>query len=154
MSIFYEELIFLDGNFESKEDCFQQLGNKLFDMGYVKESFIQELIKREVSYPTGLDTEGKKVAIPHTDAINIKKSFLVFVKLTKSLIFSCMGDPENTIDAEYIFILGIKDLTVQAGILGNLISTIISKSDVLIQINEYSNATELVSFLNEKLLSN
>lgn len=45
-----------------KEDVIRQVGRILCDSGYVKEDYIEAMIKREESFPTNI---GNGIALPH-----------------------------------------------------------------------------------------
>ena len=50
------------------------LSERLFQLGLVTEEYGTNVIMREQKYPTGLPLEGRKVAIPHTDAVYVKET--------------------------------------------------------------------------------
>jgi len=75
------------------EDVVNALGNRLFEAGCTKESFVQAALEREKKMPTGLPLSGDfHAAIPHTDVglavipiallVNL---VMLFTKLTKTL---------------------------------------------------------------------
>lgn len=105
--LFQKDLVFLDKEYKSREEFFEEFGSIMFEKEYVKESFLPEIMKREAAYPTGLETVCYGVAIPHTDPINLKKSFIAVIRPKKAVEFEPMGMAEGKIFAKMIFVLGI-----------------------------------------------
>ena len=54
--IFREDFIWLDEAFEDRNQFFEQIGERLYEQGKVRESFADGLKSREAVYPTGLKT--------------------------------------------------------------------------------------------------
>ena len=100
-----KELVWLDIDYSSKENLFQEVGKKLYEMGYVKDSFANALSEREKNFPTGLATEPFQVAIPHTDSIHVQKEAIACIRLLNPIKFRDVGDDENEVDAEFVFVL-------------------------------------------------
>ncbi len=70
----HEDIILLGVDATDREDAIRQLGKVMFDKGYVKDTYVDAVITREKSFPTGLPTEEVKVAIPHTDTTHVNSS--------------------------------------------------------------------------------
>lgn len=75
---------------------------------YVEPTFREAVTSREVVFPTGLEMNGIKIAIPHTDTIYVKRPFVLVNKLSTPIPFIQMGTTDKWIDVEVIFMLGIK----------------------------------------------
>jgi len=102
----YEELIELDMEAADIDDFFEKMSVKLLKLGYVKETFLEAIKKREAEYPTALPVEPYAVAIPHTDSEHIIKPFIAPVRL-KTVKWCEMAANDVEHDVRFVFILGI-----------------------------------------------
>lgn len=89
--LFDKELVFCL-TAKSQEELFYQVADLLEERKIVNPSYKEALIKREQSFPTGLDMEflGKdlpNVAIPHTDIEHNLTENVVVVKLEQPVTF-------------------------------------------------------------------
>jgi PTS system galactitol-specific IIA component len=150
-TLFFEELIFLDEHFKTSDELFASICPKLLAGGWVKESFQEAVIAREKVFSTGLQTEPVAVAIPHTDAEHVKKSFIAFIRLRNEVVFEHMGIPGQEVLAKFVFILGIAEQKKQVVILSNMIATfadlelmdslleMMNKKDIQLRLNAQIN---------------
>jgi len=149
--LLHEDLILLNYEAESKEELLQKLSNILKEKGYVKDSFEEGVMKREIIYPTGLNTNGVKVAIPHTDSIHVLKPAILVALLKEPVCFKEMGNGINDVEAKLIFMLAVKDPSLQVETLSKLMS-ILSDKDKLLSIYKSTTNTEVIDKLS-KILS-
>jgi PTS system galactitol-specific IIA component len=108
---------------DTKEEALTHMGKVLLSKGYVKDSFVQAILDREKSYPSGLPMEGHKIAIPHTDAEHVNESVILFARLSKPIEFSSMGDPNEKIQVRLISMFALKEKKKIGYILEVLINT-------------------------------
>ena len=149
--LLHEDLILLNYEAESKKELLENLSKILKEKGYVKDSFLEGVIQREIVYPTGLNTNGVKVAIPHTDPIHVKKPAILVALLKKPISFKEMGNGVNDVDAKLIFMLAVKDPNSQVETLSKLMS-IFSDKDKLLSIYNSTTTKEVMDRLY-KILS-
>lgn len=149
-SLLYENLILLDYKADSKEELLRNLAAILEDLGFVKESYGQAIIDRENHYPTGLNTLGVKVAMPHTDPIHVHKPAILVAKLTHPIVFKEMGNGVNDVEASLIFMLAITNPERHVTTLGKLMS-IFSDKDSLVSLYEAPTKVEVMQKLNTVL---
>ncbi|MEL5725275.1 PTS sugar transporter subunit IIA, partial [Lactiplantibacillus pentosus] len=74
-----DQLIFLHTSFKTSSDLFTAINKAAQENGFVTDQFLPKIIKREATFPTGLQLEHRGVAIPHTDADTINKEFVAVV---------------------------------------------------------------------------
>jgi len=146
--LFHENLILLNYEVASKEELLENLSEVLRANGYVKDSFAEGILQREIIYPTGLNTAGVKVAIPHTDAIHVEKPAILVALLNKAVSFKEMGCGVDDVEAKLIFMLAIKDPSRQVQTLGKLMS-IFSDSDKLLSIYNSTTTKEVIDKLSQ-----
>ncbi|MEM2122520.1 MAG: PTS sugar transporter subunit IIA [Candidatus Bathyarchaeia archaeon] len=96
-----------------RRDAISQLNNVLFSKGYVKESHLDEVLKREEIFPTGLRLEGDiNVALPHCDAEHVNELSLAVGILEKSVDFKQMGSPPEAneyVPVKVVFLLACNE---------------------------------------------
>lgn len=144
--LFYLDLIFTNINFKDKYECFEYASNFLFENGFVKQSFLNALIEREEIFPTGLKTNTISVAIPHTDPKHILKPFIAVIKPNDPIIFREMGLDNEVVEAQMIFILGIKKSTKQVLLLQKLMD-LFQDQPFMIKLMESKNKEEIYNLL-------
>lgn len=119
--MFSEELIYINKNYLSQEDLFDQISTDLLEKGYVKDTYHEALKERELTYPTALQTEVCGIAIPHTEANHIQKQAIAVVRLEKPILFKEMvGDAD--VPVKLLFFLLVKEKHSQVQVLSNLMS--------------------------------
>ncbi len=143
-----KELVWLDIDYSSKENLFQEVGKKLYEMGYVKDSFANALSEREKNFPTGLATEPFQVAIPHTDSIHVEKEAIACIRLLNPIKFRDVGDDENEVDAEFVFVLCILEPEKQVDILKALVDTL-SNEEIMRSIKTSENPDKVYEILTQ-----
>ncbi len=105
-----ESNILLGLEAESSSDVIRQLGKTLLEDGYVKESYIDAVINREKTLPTGLPLDGDvNVAIPHTDIEHVNKSAVAMATLAKPVTFQNMVDPSESVAVKIVFLLALEE---------------------------------------------
>ncbi len=136
-----------------KESALKVMAQKLFDLGYVKESFIEAIQVREANYPSGLPMEDLKIAIPHTDADHVNQSVICFARLTNEVEFSVMGAPEEKIPVRLISMFALKEKKKIGDLLETLITTY-QDNDVLKALLEAGSETEIFDILQTSVGKN
>lgn len=116
-TLFTKELIIIDAEYESQQCMFENASHVLHEKGYVKASFKEAIIQRELDYPTGLKVDKLNCAIPHTDIVHVNKPFIYVTKLKSPLSFIQMGTSDEQVPVESIFMLGITEPSKQVGLL-------------------------------------
>ncbi len=72
------EAIILGLNASNSEEVIRAVGEKLYNAGYVHDTFIENALEREKNIPTGLPLSGEfNAAIPTTEIAHVVKSVLV-----------------------------------------------------------------------------
>ena len=112
----HKETIFLDIDAKDSDQLFEQVGARLKDLGYAKDSYVEALKSREKEFPTGLVTKYLPIALPHVDPENINKPFIAAVRNSQPIHMLQMGSNED-MEAQYFFFLGITDSSHQVVLL-------------------------------------
>ena len=69
-----KELIEIDFDVKNQNEYFEKMAKKLNELGYVKDTFLEAILKREEKFPTALPLEPYIVAIPHVEPEHVKKT--------------------------------------------------------------------------------
>lgn len=150
-TMLHEDLVLLNYTATSQRELLNNMAQLLKDKGYVKDSYAQAIIDRENTFATGLNTNGVKVAMPHTYPEHVNKPAIMVAQLTEPVIFKEMGNNENDVAAKLIFMLAVSDPKGHVDMLGKLMS-IFSDGEKLSDIYNSPTAKELITKL-EKVLN-
>lgn len=148
--LIYKELIFLDYEVKDKEEALNSLSRILIEKGYAKESYTEEILKREEVYPTGLNTAGVKVAIPHTDSIHVNKAAILVARLKNPVVFKEMGSGINDVVVSLIFMLAVINPNHQVKTLGKLMN-IFCDEKMLKNVYDCETSDEVFKILSNLL---
>lgn len=143
-----KDCIFLNLKDADRHELFEQVGEKLKHIGYVKDTYVDALNEREAEFPTGLMTKYLPISLPHVDSVNVNRAFIAVVKNDKPIHMLQMGSNED-MQCEYFFFLGITDSSHQVILLQKFMQLLRDKSfvDRLICIN---NVDDMFEFMQEK----
>ena len=125
------------------------LADRLFEDGSVKETYFEAMLKRERSYPTGLPTDGIKVAIPHAEVEHVNYSAFAIATLPEPVKFGEMGaGPESTLDVQIVMMLANADPEEQVKTLRKMVD-LFDEPDSLQVIMAANSPKEVVDILKE-----
>lgn len=146
-NLLQEELIFLDVTADDQIDLLKKMSQKLFEHGYVKESFTAGITQREKKFPTGLDTGTVKVALPHTDAKHVIKPAILVASLKQPVDFMAMGTNDQRVPVSLIFMLAIAEPKAQLATLSKLMG-IFTEHELLTELHGANSAPEIYQKLS------
>ena len=116
-----ENLILVKEKVVSREEIIRKLGRLLYEKGFVKDTYTQAVLDREIEYPTGLQARVTGVAIPHTDTEHVLKPAVAIATLEHPIIFNGMGMPDTEVKVDIILMLAIHDPKLVVRILRKVI---------------------------------
>ncbi|WP_251861907.1 PTS sugar transporter subunit IIA [Clostridium sp. Marseille-Q2269] len=129
-NLFREDLVFIE-EAESSEDILSKVGKKLIKRGLVRNNFVEEIIKREEEYPTGIDLNVvysnhniPNVAIPHTETEYCNTKNVIVVKSKNNIKFKNMISPEKELNVRFLFMILNNAKDSQTNILANIMGFI------------------------------
>ncbi len=67
------------------------------------------ILEREQKYPTGLNTPGIPLAMPHAEAEHVNKPAILVARFTEPVTFKEMGNSGNNVKAKFVFMLAVSD---------------------------------------------
>jgi galactitol PTS system EIIA component len=145
-----EHNILIDIEAKNKEEVLSIMAKNLMDHGYVKESFLNAIIKREEKFPTGLPTGGVKVAIPHTDVEHINNKTISVGLLKQPVEFSMMGGSDETVQVKLVFMLAMDEAHSQIELLQSLMAILQNKETLEVLVSQKNKET-IANILNNEL---
>lgn len=119
-----DELIKLNAASENKEEVFEVMFNEALSRGYVSESFLEKIKKREETFPTGLSLNHYGIAIPHTDAECIFEQFIGVITLQEPIVFQSMDDASKEVYVKLILMLGLNEPHNQLAVLQQIMQLV------------------------------
>ena len=153
--LFDENAVFVSKRTQ-KEEVIKEVSDKLLDMGFVKEKFLENVLLREKDYPTGIDLsvvdpELPNIAIPHTESefVNVRK--VIPVHLDNEIEFNNMIDPDKKLNVKFLFMILNDDPEGQSNILAKIMNFVTTTPLNDLKAFFKSNDTVAIyNFLNKK----
>lgn len=117
---FSQELILIGLEASTAEDAIRAMAETMQKHGYVKETFLESVLEREDTHPTGMPTD-IPVALPHTGTEHCLKPGICVAMLKTPVEFGMMSDPQTRLSVRLIFMLSVVDPSAQVKVLQRLI---------------------------------
>lgn len=119
-------------------DVIQKLGQLLIKGSFVHETYIQAVIDREKTFPTGLRTVSGYVAIPHADSTFVKKTGIAIATLSQPVTFKSMENGSDEYPVTLVMLLAIKDVEEVVKVLQKVIA-LLENEEALSKVQSASN---------------
>lgn len=146
-----DPLVFAQENFTSQEELFEQVYQKALDLGWVREDFMERIMKREKEFPTGIQLMNFGAAIPHTDAECVLEEFVAVITMQEPVAFHSMEDNTKQVKAQIIFVLGLNQPHAQLEMLQSLMGLLQNES-ILSELLLATTENELVTVIKKNHL--
>jgi PTS system galactitol-specific IIA component len=149
--LLHEDQIMLGVYAENVKELMEQMCAYARKMGFIKDSYLAAVLEREEIYPTGLPTEVMKVALPHTtDKSHVLKSGIFVAKLEKPVTFKEMGDGENDVPVEMVFMLAVNGDKEQLKVLQDIVG-IFTKNGVMQALKNAGDEQQIIDTIRANL---
>lgn len=116
------ELIVPDLPAANREEALRMMAEMLVQAEFCEPSFVEAILERERYHPSALPMAGHKIAIPHTDAIHVRRSAILFARLRRPVEFISMGSMDERLDVQMISMFALRE----KNLIGDLLETLIS----------------------------
>ena len=146
----HEDLILDDLAASTREEALGQMAGILVERGFCKPEFVQAILDREAAHPSGLPMAGLKIAIPHTDAIHVNRSALLFARLRQPLEFRSMGSPDEKLSVPMISMFALKEKKLIGDMLETLL-TVYQHEEVLQALYHAPDRAAMFRILKENV---
>ena len=150
MSVLKKELVLVGMEAASAEEAMRALAKAMLAEGLVRESFVEAVLEREKTYPTGIPAKVFDIALPHTMAEHVIEPCLAVGVLKKPVEFRQMGTPDIILHPRVIFMLAISDPKEQLGQLKKIMK-LLQNDDLLMGVRDAGSAEQVVELLNPAL---
>ncbi|MEG1181801.1 MAG: PTS sugar transporter subunit IIA, partial [Oscillospiraceae bacterium] len=115
----------------SDSELLSLVADKLYEEGYVKQTYKSALLEREKKYPTGIKAEKLGVSIPHTDCVHVNCNAIVTVTTKNPIRFNEMGgEKTDFVDVECLFFILLCEGGNQIKMLMNFMKIIQNTKDL------------------------
>lgn len=148
-SYFGKKIALFQSEVKSQKEALSIIATCLYQTGLVKDSFAENVLKREEVFPTGLLINDVGIAIPHTDAEHVNDSQIAFMSLKKTVTFYEMGTADKEISVSLIFMLALKEPHAQLEMLQKLI-TMFQKKEVVQKLQAVNNTEEYYQIIEKE----
>ncbi|KMY49972.1 PTS sugar transporter subunit IIA [Peribacillus loiseleuriae] len=145
-----EKLIITNLRATEQQDVLKSLFSKLHKEGCVRDSFLENILKREENFPTGLKLGKYNIAIPHTEPQFVNKSALAVTTLEKPVNFRRMDKPEEEVPVDIVIMLALKEKNDHLKVLGKIIQ-MFQSSQVLESLKKANNSKEIIEIIKSNL---
>lgn len=126
------------------------LADKLQATDAVGSKYASMTIEREKEHPTGLPTKPFAIAIPHADADDVRRSAIAMATLQAPVAFRNMGDPDEDLAVELVFLLATHTPEEQIKALRNL-ATVFGEEGKLEELQALKEPASVVTWLETEL---
>lgn len=139
-----ERLVILRMEASSAEEVIRQLATRLEMEGLVHPSFVEAVLERERTHPTGLPLAGDlHVAIPHADVVHVIAPALAIATLARPVIFRNMVNPEERVPVSIVILMALDEPHSQIEMLRRL-AAFFQEPQRVRQVYEARTAEELI----------
>jgi len=144
---FSNKIAYFQQSVKNQEEAFDILASQLLEVDCVTEDYLQNIIKREEAFSTGLLVNGVGIAIPHTDSQYVKTSQIAFLSTDEPIDFFEMGTNDKVVKVRLIFMLALKKADEQLETLQKLVE-MIQKEEILQKLLTCTNQNEFFEIVH------
>lgn len=131
------------------KEVIKYLGKTFLDSKYIKEEYINDVLTREESFPTGLELKNIGIAIPHANPDNVLKNGISILRLKNPVRFFNMETSED-VYVSMVFMLALKDPNDHLKMLQSLF-IMFQEEDVMDELINAATIAEIKSIVTNNL---
>jgi PTS system galactitol-specific IIA component len=146
-----ENLVAVNSGAETQRQILMDLASRLFKAGFVKDSYTNAVIGREILYPTAINMNGIGVAIPHTDINHVNSPAIAVGTLKEPITFIQMGTQDEEVPVTVLFMLAITDPNKHVDLLQRIIA-VIQDEEVLHKLRDATAPQQIIDVIRDKEL--
>ena len=145
-----DDLIVVGAQAENCREAISICARLLEERGYVEPTFLDAVLEREESYPTGLPMPFGGVAIPHCDPSHVRTDGISLAVMKEPVEFRSMEDPEKTIPVEFVLCLAMKGSEDHVKLLPNIMRLFTAEENVG-ELRRLLTPASIRMFLRDKM---
>lgn len=150
MNLLHGDITKLEVDAKDSTEAIDLLGRSLMENGYIKQGYVDSVLKREQTFPTGLVLKNVGIAIPHASPEgNVLKNGIAIARLNNPVQFNWMENPDEKIDVNMVFMLALADSSEHLDVLKKLF--VAFQNEELVESLKNSGSDKFLGLLNEKL---
>jgi len=136
----------------STEEVLREIGEYAVDRGYAEGGYVEAVLNRESTYPTGLSipAESFGIAIPHADPEHVLEEAVVLGLPEEPVAFRSMDDPDQSVDVEAVLLLLTEGSDGYAAFLSNLAN--LFQGDAFVDVVRTGDAQAVLELVDERCL--
>ena len=134
------------------KEVIEYLGKTFLDNKYIKKQYINDVLIREESFPTGLELKNMGIAIPHANPDNVLKNGISILKLKNPVLFSNMETGDD-VYVSMAFMLALKDPNDHLKMLQSLF-IMFQKEKVMDELINAPSKSEIKNLILKNLICN
>lgn len=127
---FDKSLILKIGGKKTNAEVLSEMTDYLCEKGIVKDTYKQAILDREQNFPTGLETGGINIAIPHTDVCHVKEAAICVGILDTPASFRAMDEPDQDLPIHLVIMLALTETHGHIEMLQKIVELIQNREDV------------------------
>ena len=128
--IFDESFILRFDTHLTNTEVLSAMADNLCKRGIVKETYKKAILDREQEFPTGLNTGGINVAIPHADISHVNKAAICVGILKEPAAFHAMDEPDYDVPVKLVIMLALTEAHGHIEMLQRIVKLIQNQEDV------------------------
>jgi PTS system galactitol-specific IIA component len=141
------QAIFIQLEARNSEEVIRTLGGKLYELGLVKDNFIEATLAREANMPTGLPLGGDiNAALPHVDIEYVNKPALALATLKQPVVFHNMVEKEEEVPVRLVIMLALDKPKSQVETLQQ-IAGVLQRPDIVAQLMNATTPADILALL-------
>lgn len=122
---FAENLVMrFDRGVRTSEEVERRLAGALREAGYVKPTYEQAILDRELAYPTALEMGAFNVAIPHCDPRHVERGAICVGVLPAPVPWRRMDAPDLATPVSLVVMLALNEAHEHLEMLGHVIELV------------------------------
>lgn len=145
-----DELINIAKEDLNYKEVIRYLGKTFLNNEYIREEYINDVLTREESFPTGLELKNMGIAIPHANPDNVLKNGISILKLKNPVRFSNMETGDD-VYVSMAFMLALKDPNDHLKMLQSLF-IMFQKEEVMDKLINASSKDEIKDIVLNNLI--
>lgn len=150
MNLLHGDITKLEVDAKDSTEAIDLLGRSLMENGYIKQGYVDSVLQRERTFPTGLVLKNVGIAIPHASPEgNVLKNGIAIARLNNPVQFNWMENPDEKIDVNMVFMLALADSSEHLDVLKKLF--IAFQNEELVESLKNSSSDKFLGLLSEKL---
>lgn len=143
-----EKLMLIDKDYKTSEELIRAAGDAAIALGFAEEGFSEDVVRRELEYPTGLNAV-MPIAIPHVST-HCRDSFMAIATLRDAVLFEPMDGLGGAIACHVVFVFGLVDHRDQVKVLQRL-AQMFKDKETLQQLRDAKTAEEGLALVADYL---